>query len=139
MLIAAGASVHNGNNDSSPLMIAAEKSHLSVARELVKAGAEVNKVRARDDLTPLFVACFRDHLDLARELLAAGANVNAADEARPASNLTPLMAAVIGRNANLELVQLLACHGANLNAVDSQGDTAAGIAGEEGNRGIYAW
>ncbi|HZQ06382.1 MAG TPA: ankyrin repeat domain-containing protein [Anaerolineae bacterium] len=61
-------------------------------------------------VAPLNSAVAGDHLDIAAKLIAAGADVNA----KQADGFTPLMGAA--QNGNLEMVQLLLEHDADVNA-----------------------
>lgn len=74
----------NGS-DESPLMMAAFRNHLELARQLVARGAAVNK----DGWTPLHYAATRGHVEMMRYLILQGANINALSP----NGTTPLMMA----------------------------------------------
>lgn len=74
----------NGSGES-PLMMAAFRNHLDLARQLVARGAAVNK----SGWTPLHYAATRGHLDMMQYLILQGANINAASP----NGTTPLMMA----------------------------------------------
>lgn len=57
-----------------PLVIACFHGYLSIAKELLNAGASVNL--QFNNWTPLAAASFKGHLCLVEELIKAGANVN---------------------------------------------------------------
>jgi ankyrin repeat protein len=109
-----------------PLHYAARQGHVDVARELVRAGAQVN-AREANDITPLLMAISNHNVAAATFLMASGGDVNAADW----YGRTPLWEAVNVRNLYvhnatfrngvdrapmLDLVKALIAAGANLNA-----------------------
>ncbi len=78
------------------------------ARELVKAGADVDYFRQGDG-TPLVIAARRDSTEMVKFLIDAGADVN-----KPApGDANPLIAAA--RRGNFDMVQLLVENGADVN------------------------
>jgi len=107
------------------LMYAARDGRVDLARSLLDAGANVNRVEA-NDITPLLMAITNDHMAVARLLIERGADVNAADFWGRA----PLFSAVeirnrdytrtnehgIDRAAALDMITLLLDRGANPNA-----------------------
>ena len=113
-----------------PLLHAARDGHLSVARRLVDAGADLELGDA-NAIRPLLMSLLNNQLDVARFLLSKGANVNADDF----WGRTPLWAAVEYRNLDmnnndqdsptdngvdrapvLEMIKQLIAAGANVNA-----------------------
>jgi ankyrin repeat protein len=71
--------------DESPLMMAALKGHLDIARRLIARGADVNKT----GWTPLHYAATNGHLDIIRLLLENHAYI----DAESPNGTTPLMMA----------------------------------------------
>lgn len=112
--------LHNRQGES-PLMIAAIKGHLDVARQLIRRGAEVNK----PGWTPLHYAASRaepDSGDMVRLLLEHHAYIDAESPNRS----TPLMlAAMYGHR---DLVPLLLEDGADPSPRNEQGLTAVDFA-----------
>jgi ankyrin repeat protein len=108
-----------------PLMLAVREGHLTPARLLVGAGADVNAV-AGDGKTALALAIFNGNYEVATQLVDSGADVNRAD----AQRFTPLFWAVDRRNMEtapnfpwmvtadpLPLIRKLLDAGANPNAL----------------------
>lgn len=112
--------LHNRQGES-PLMIAAIRGHLDVARQLIRRGAEVNK----PGWTPLHYAASRaepDSGDMVRLLLEHHAYIDAESPNRS----TPLMlAAMYGHR---DLVPMLLEEGADPSLRNEQGLTAVDFA-----------
>jgi ankyrin repeat protein len=109
-------------------------------RLLLRSGADVNaanhfanEVRngkiALTGLTPLILAAPHGSVDLVRALLSAGAKVDAKD----GRGLTPLMAAISGENQNRNVIDALLAAGANVNTVDTAGESVLDWARKVGN------
>jgi uncharacterized protein len=79
-----------------PLLYAARDGHVSAARRLVEAGADLELGDA-NSIRPLLMSLINNNLDVARLLLSKGANVNADDF----WGRTPLWAAVEYRNLDM--------------------------------------
>jgi uncharacterized protein len=102
--------------DESPLMMAALKGHLDIARKLIARGADVNKT----GWTPLHYAATNGHLDMIRMLLENHAYI----DAESPNGTTPLMMA--SQYGSAAAVKLLLDEGADptlknqlgLNAID---------------------
>lgn len=112
--------LHNRQGES-PLMIAAIKGHLDIARQLIRRGAEVNK----PGWTPLHYAASRaepDSADMVRLLLEHHAYIDAESPNRS----TPLMLAAM--YGNRDLVPLLLEEGADPSLRNDQGLTAVDFA-----------
>ncbi|WP_250846873.1 ankyrin repeat domain-containing protein [Aquisphaera insulae] len=139
-----------------PLAFAAREGRIGAARALLKAGADVNepmqpRERGNDrspakGTTPLILAVENGHFELAAMLLDAGADPN--DQR---SGFTPLHMLTwvrkpprgddasgdpppigSGRLTSLELVGVLAKHGADVNARLRRGASGAGVLGRAG-------
>jgi uncharacterized protein len=105
----------------SPLMIAAIKGHLELARALIRRGAEVNK----PGWTPLHYAASRpepDSLDMVRLLLEHHAYI----DAESPNKTTPLMMAAM--YGDRSVVRLLVEEGADASLRNEQGLTAVDFA-----------
>ena len=104
---------------------AVRKGQLSVCEVLISSGANVSVSElCGDRATPLHLAAGLPRLDVCALLLKAGANVNA----RRLHCVTPLMDAAGGREVNLAMCEMLAEHGADLDAMDRLGYTTLNMA-----------
>ena len=101
-----------------PLMIAALKGHLGIARQLIVAGAYPNKT----GWTPLHYAATMGHIEMMRLLLEAHAYI----DAESPNKTTPLMMAA--RSKNILAVKLLLDEGADVQLKNEQGLTAIDFA-----------
>jgi ankyrin repeat protein len=90
-------------NDT-PLRAACEGGHVSVVKELIKAGALVN-LKNREGDTPMTAACEGGHVSVVKELMKAGANVNPQNRQWN----TPMISACRGGHVNVvqELVKVM--------------------------------
>ena len=114
-----------------PLMAAAQGGHLSVIKELISAGANVNEAD-KQGWTPLMAAAGAGHARAARLLLLAGASPNAANR----SGRTALMgAAFLGHQG---AIRELLDKGADPNLQDGDGWTAVRWAAKGGHAGAVA-
>ncbi len=113
-------------------MIATCKGDVDIARELIAAGADVNRVDWNLG-TALHHATVCGRTSVVELLIAAGANVNIQ---QPQDGKTALMNAALEGRA--EIAKLLIQAGANMNAKDRDGKTALIIAAEVGNAEVAA-
>ncbi|KAJ8966249.1 hypothetical protein NQ314_003664 [Rhamnusium bicolor] len=99
---------------------AVSNNNLEVVRMLVEGGAMLN---ARDDQghTPLMLACSRKNLAIARYLITHGSDVNAASHIDGKTALHICVQDVRETKSVHQLVELLVCHGADMNAPSYQG------------------
>ena len=128
-LVAGGAEVDRRSDDGfTPLMFATRLGHIETVDALLDAGADIHQTLP-DGTSPLVVAVINAHYDLAVHLLERGADPNAAEQGwtalhqvvwtrRPNTNKnqhnpSPRQS---GRVTDLELVEALVAHGADVNA-----------------------
>jgi uncharacterized protein len=104
--------------DESPLMMAAIKGHLDLAKRLIARNADVNKT----GWTPLHYAATRGHLELIRLFLDHHAYI----DAESPNGTTPLMMAA--HYGSLEAVKLLLDEGADPSLKNQLGLTAIDFA-----------
>eukprot|EP00105_Crassostrea_gigas_P041542 XP_019925690.1 PREDICTED: serine/threonine-protein phosphatase 6 regulatory ankyrin repeat subunit C-like isoform X3 [Crassostrea gigas] len=96
-------------SEQTPLNIACKYGYFDIAKELIRAGTNVNQViDDKYEQSHLFICFSKGHWDIAKELIKAGADVNKRNAFR-----TPLIDAC--ENNNLSGVRLLIKAGANLN------------------------
>lgn len=127
-LLQAGATPNPSVWYQTPVLVtAARKGYVEIVRELIAAGANVN--RGLDEL-PLHTAAEEGHLEVVRLLLEAGANVEGYEE----DGWTALMDASFA--GHLQIVKLLVEQGANVNAW-SQGETPLMLAARAVHRQVY--
>jgi ankyrin repeat protein len=94
---------------------ASRDGNLEVVKELIKAGADINKYE--NDTTPMYHASENGRLDVVKELVKAGADVNKGDK----FGVTPLhIASLWGR---MEVVSELLNAGADINKANEDGET----------------
>ncbi len=138
-LIKAGADVNApGVEGETPLMTASRAGDIASVRVLLQHGADVNAREAWRGQTALMYAAGESHPDVIRELIEHGATVNDHDatvkwerqttsEPRekwlPTGALTPLTFA--SRQGCVECVKVLLEKGADINATDPDGISAA--------------
>ena len=123
--LASGANVdaYDPESGKTPLILAAERGHVSSVALLIERGARVDR-KSTEDWTPLVYAAARGQPQVARLLIGAGANVEVRE---PSGGYTPLMiAALLGQ---ADLIAPLIDAGANVSARGHQtGATALAVA-----------
>jgi ankyrin repeat protein len=118
-----GADVNQASDTGvAPLYIAAQEGRLAVVLCLVKeCGADVNRVN-QDGVTPLYIAAQQGRLAVVQCLVKElGADINKAK----LNGATPLMTASAYQHTNI--VVWLIKHGADAQALDQHGETAADV------------
>jgi ankyrin repeat protein/beta-lactamase regulating signal transducer with metallopeptidase domain len=117
------------NSGDNGLMLAIAYRQLTVARFLLKHGANPNYQNHSGD-NPLRVSVgwnYEDNEKFREELLEAGANPNLRDQA----GTTPFIAACVYGDLNPKITQMMA-HGANINERDKSGHTGLYYAEQSG-------
>ena len=119
-LIENGADINKGRNDNqTPLMVAAENGHVSVATFLIEHGADVD-LQDNDGKTALHHAFHGS--DVSCEILSCLIGIGADVNARTNNTGTPLMIAAEKGHINA-VTSLVEC-GANVDLQDKDGQTA---------------
>jgi ankyrin repeat protein len=133
LLISRGADVNfRGKDGRTPLMWAAGNS-LETTKILLDSGADL-KAKGDDGMNAFIQSAFgilskkvdTKVMDL---LLENGANVNSELHGRDAAGWTALLFASV--NGEIELVEYLISHGANVNHASNEGSTALSLARQE--------
>jgi ankyrin repeat protein len=140
-LLHLGANLNAVNEeDLTPLMCACSWGRvpgMKIAIKLIKAGADVNYVRAEDEMTALGFAASDSRPEVVQTLLEHGAKV----EGAPGTAQTPLMLAA--RENNVAAIKLLIAAGADVNRPCqlpwAVGRTALWLAENEGARKAAAY
>jgi len=102
---------------SSAVLVASQKGHVPVVRQLLDAGMDVDEILQDFDFqTPLNVAIRNSHVDLVEFLISRGADVNKLDQ----HGCSPLLLACKRRPAHLErIVKCLVAAGARTDVGES--------------------
>ena len=123
LLIDAGADVNAAyKSGETPFYIACFKGLESVVKKMLKCGAKVDGNSVRK--LPLNAACRHKYMPVVQLLLTNGANPNLQEEGCDSRyrRSFPLHIAAAGRNS--ELAEFLLKHGADVDVVDTDGNTA---------------
>ena len=120
-LIENGADINKGRNDNqTPLMVAAEKGHVSVATFLIERGADVD-LQDENGNTALHHALYGSDVscEILSCLIGSGADVNGVNKVKH----TPLM--IAAKRGHINALTLLIKHGAHdVDLQDDDGNTA---------------
>ena len=114
----------------SPLSVATSRSFLSCAEFLLEKNANT-EVQGTENRTPLCYAAINGHNELCQLLLKHGANPNISIGANP-------ILLVVAEGGNLEIVKVLLKNGAEIDATDSENQTALLRASENGHKAVVA-
>ncbi|XP_063924360.1 uncharacterized protein LOC135138337 isoform X2 [Zophobas morio] len=117
-------------DDSTPLIIASQKGHVTVVEYLVKYGAEINRAN-KYGRTPLYTASSQGHEKIVKCLVKCGAEINRADNYY---GQTPLYAASF--QGHEKIVECLVKCGAKINRADEDGETPLYAASFQGHEKI---
>jgi ankyrin repeat protein len=133
LLISRGADVNfKGKDGRTPLMWAAGNS-LETTKLLLENGADV-KAMGDDGMNAFIQSAFgilskKVDTEIMDLLLENGADINSALKGRDAAGWTALLFAAV--NGDIELVEYLILHGANVNHTSDEGSTALSLARQE--------
>lgn len=140
LLVQAGASVNDCTDTptgSSVLAWAAEGNNLQVIELLLDHGADIDGT-GRNSQSALFFAAGRNRLAMAKLLLRRGANPNKYTGRSTTRHLvTPMFAAVL--EGQVEMMELLLAHGANLEKRSSVGATVLMCAAAGDKPEVLRW
>ncbi|XP_046848205.1 putative ankyrin repeat protein RF_0381, partial [Xenia sp. Carnegie-2017] len=117
-------------NGTTPLFYSIQKNQLSIVKELIKAGADVNMVASLEEginVTPVHVAVKFNRCECLKILLNHGADANVPNQ----FGQTPLHSAV--RRKLRDLVNMLLKNGANVNITDHDMVTPLHLAASPGS------
>ncbi|TGZ70996.1 hypothetical protein CRM22_002880 [Opisthorchis felineus] len=117
-----------GQNNLTPLHLAAHYNHLRLVELLLDSGAEAD-CRAGNGYTPLHIAAKQNHLDIATLLLAHEAEQSQSGNAESRGGFTPLHLAA--QEGHTDMVSLLLQHGADPNHQSKNGLTPLHLAAQE--------
>ncbi len=155
-LLEKGADVESKNKAKSTcLMTASGSGHLEIVELLLQYNADVNAIK-RTGRTALIMACMRGRMEIVKLLIENGANVNQGIS----SGLTPLITAAGSTQTEIikllidsgadptnvlfnrylfqkNIVELLIEYGADVNAIDSRGQSAIMRAIEQDTNNLY--
>lgn len=131
MLLDKGVDPDSALNGESPLWLAMINGHELAAMALVEAGAKIDGP-AREGYSPFYFAVMEDYLDLVTKMVAHKANIFAEGPAgSPAHEAA--------ENGNLRMLQLLVVNGADLNRINTDGESPIFLAFDAGEYEAAKW
>lgn len=131
-ILSCGVKPDTTDKPVTPLVRASRGGHLEIVRELLKAGADPNRISTYGNSSALTDAIEKDHTEVVRALVEAGANVNTYVE--DAGNA--LQYAI--PTDNMDLIQFLLNAGADVNGLNWWGGNALYVAADLGSPEILA-
>ena len=126
LLLENGANINQMGDLNTPLSTACERSRRDVVKFLVEKGADVNLLE-KHKRSPLSISCSQGDVESVRVLLDHGALIDNGAE-------YPLINA--STNGSLEIVKMLVEKGADVNKLDSNGNTPLSITCSNNNIAI---
>ena len=133
LLLEKEADVHaKTNREETALTLATKKGHTNIVGQLLEKGADINTINEEEE-TPLMLAIQKRYTDIMYLLLEKGANVNLADyRGWNALLLTIEYYYIDGLpRAKIDMIKSLLERGADIHAVNNEGETALMIAGRD--------
>lgn len=118
-MVKAGADINSPDGETSPLIVASNKSVWTTARELLRIGARIDQ-RDESGRTPLYHAVENENEGMARLLIQYGAN----PRITPKGKMSALVISLI--DENFEISRMLAAAGADIND-DFHGEPAIDV------------
>ncbi|VDI25203.1 Hypothetical predicted protein [Mytilus galloprovincialis] len=119
-----------GNNELTPLCIAAARGWTEIVRLLLDLGADYNKCENDIGCSPVLLACSEGHTEIVRMLLDIGADYNECDN----DGWSPVKSAC--SEGHTEIVTMLLDIGADYNKCDNDGWSPVKSACSEGHKEI---
>lgn len=124
LLVKAGANVNafeSASRDNYPvLLIAITEGRITVVKQLIEYGADVNTTSEKRLSSPLYLATRYNHVELVNLFISMGSNVNGLDK----ESYSPLHAAAI--TGNPKIAKLLLDNGAHIESKSTGGSIPGG-------------
>ncbi|MFC1653134.1 ankyrin repeat domain-containing protein [Planctomycetota bacterium] len=121
--------VDRRNSDGvTQLMVAAEKGHLSIVKELISRGANIHLKEDNHGMNALMLAASEGHLEIVESLVEVGAKLDEKDKTLGATSLM-----VASKYGYVPIVKLLLSKGAKVNLKSHKGYTALAFASLDGH------
>ncbi|KAK6194502.1 hypothetical protein SNE40_000126 [Patella caerulea] len=125
-LIRAGLDINAPNaKNETPIFLAALNGNVALVNALLQNKCNLNTVAGDMEMSPLLASLIHPNIQIAEHLIKAGCDVNLAD----VNGFTPLMKAV--KISNMNLIQLLLAHGADVNYKTKLGKSACDYCGKK--------
>jgi len=114
------AQLHQNDDWTNPIMLAAIKGNIDIMKSLIKAGADIQMAN-KTNSTAVTYAAVNGQTESLKILLEAGA---LPDPKNTDGGATPLILITYSPLGNIPCIKLLLKHGADIHAVDNKGRTA---------------